>query len=52
MCPPIDRSERLALFWKNDISISSIYEDVRLVDVFVKYYGMKFYLSCVYGHDI
>lgn len=50
--PPVGRSGGLALLSKKEVSISSIYEDVRLIDVFVKYNGMEFYLSCVYRHPV
>lgn len=53
LCVPlIGRSGGLALFFKKDVVISSMYKDVRFVDVSVKYNGLNFYLSCVYGYSV
>jgi len=50
--PPNGRSGGLALMWKNNVSLSLISQDERIIDTFVTYNNKSFYLSCVYGHPI
>lgn len=50
--PPQGRSGGLALLWKNNVSLSLISRDERLIDVAVKYNERNFHLSCLYGHPI
>ena len=48
--PPNGRSGGLALMWKNNVSLSLISQDERLIDSHVTFNNKSFYLSCVYGH--
>ncbi|CAL9242341.1 unnamed protein product, partial [Arabidopsis halleri] len=50
--PPHGRSGGLALMWTNNVSVSKVYQDERMIDVFVKYNGFGFYFSGVYGHPV
>lgn len=49
---PCGRSGGLALMWKNNVSLSLISQDGRLIDTHVTYNNKSFYLSCVYGHPV
>ena len=50
--PRIGRSGGLALMWKNNVSLSLISQDERLIDTYVTYNNKSFYLFCVYGHPV
>lgn len=47
--PPLGRSGGLALMWSSNVSVSKVYQDERMIDVFIKYNGVGFYFSGVYG---
>lgn len=50
--PPHAKSGGLAMMWMNNVSLSKVYQDERMIDVFVKYNDNGFYLSGVYGHPV
>lgn len=49
LVPPRGRSGGLAVLWKKDVVVTKLYESPRLIDLYVQYNGLNFYLSCVYG---
>ena len=48
--PPQGHSGGLALLWKDNVSLSKISQDERLIDVSLSINNTKLYLSCVDGH--
>ncbi|XP_020876164.1 uncharacterized protein LOC110227149 [Arabidopsis lyrata subsp. lyrata] len=50
--PPHGRSGGLALMWTKNVSLSKVYQDERMIDVFVKFNDNGFYFSGVYGHPV
>lgn len=48
--PPEGLSGGVALFWKNSIDVSILYQDARLIDCHVNDNISTFYFSCIYGH--
>ena len=47
---PVNIGGGLALFWKNSVDVTFLYEDKNLLDVHIFYEGKQFNLSCVYGN--
>lgn len=48
--PPIGLSGGLAIFWKDHVDLSVLFQSPNLVDCLVKFNGSSFYFSFVYGN--
>ncbi|KAF8089118.1 hypothetical protein N665_0517s0005 [Sinapis alba] len=49
LVPPHGKSGGLALLRKKDVVVTKLFVSPKLIDVYVQYNGLNFYLSCVYG---
>lgn len=49
---PEGKSGRLALMWRETVSIKILQADKRIIDTQIRWKDKVFYLTCVYGHPV